>query len=292
MSIYHYTRATKVLGIVNGGFIRTSKNLIGKKEKPAVWLTKSPEWESAFMDGRLIHPTVVKSGSIYSTDQIQREATDIDFMKCEIGMCRIVIREDLPTVSWAKFKHVSGISEKSYNAIDSYSRSIGSPVDKWLCSFDPIPEEYWEGIELLVADTWVRWDGKFNITQFIELCMSCNRTQSMEYRNIKYYPEYVHCQAAFIERYKTEIIKFWEAHKNTKGYIEIYVTPEYEPYKCGFQYIEKRVNKSSFKPLNASPAAEYALVHFLWEETYTKYKVQLGYEKETVPEVESEAINK
>jgi hypothetical protein len=292
MSYYHYTKASKLLGIVNGGFIKTSKNLTEKKEKPAVWLTKSPEWESACNVGRVILPTDLKAGSTYSSDEIQTVAADNDYMKSEIGMCRIVISEKLPTVSWAKFKYLSGISEESYNSIDSYSRSIGSPVDKWLCSFDPIPQEYWEGIELLVADTWVRWDGKYNITQFVELCMSCNRTQSMEFLNKKYYPEYVYSQAAFVERYKTEIVKFWEAHKNKKGYIEIYVTPEYEPYNCGFRFIEKRIKKSSFKPMVGLNADAYALVHFLWEETYTQYKVSLGYEKATIPGVESEVINK
>jgi hypothetical protein len=89
-------------------------------------------------------------------------------------MCRILISETLPTISWAKFKHKSNISERTFNAIDSYSRSIGCPVDKWLCTFYPIPKKYWEGIEMYVDNEWVKWDGKTPIEKFVEICLSCN----------------------------------------------------------------------------------------------------------------------
>jgi hypothetical protein len=101
-------------------------------------------------------------------------------MKKEIGMCRILISETVPVISWAKHKYVSGISEPMWYAIDSHSRSIGCPVDKWICTFTPIPNKYWEGVEMFVDNQWVKWDGKIPIKKFVEICLSCNSNKKSE----------------------------------------------------------------------------------------------------------------
>lgn len=80
-----------------------------------------------------------------------------------------------------------------------------------------------------------------------------------------------------METYKDEIIKVWEANKHKAGYVEIYITPDYKPYPSGFEFIEKRIKKTSFKPLWESETDNYALVHLLWEAAHTQYKVALGY---------------
>lgn len=206
-------------------------------------------------------------------------------MKREIGMCRILINESLPVISWAKFKYVSKISEWMYEAIDSHSRSKGCPVDKWICTFTPIPRRYWEGIEMFVDDRWVRWDEMMPIKEFVDLCLSCNGKQPQEEELINGFPK-KHCiaQLDFMVKYKDEIIRLWEANKDKKGYIEVYITPDYKPYPTGFKFIEKRIRKSSFKHLSGlmSESDNYALVHFLWEATLTQYKCAIGYEKEEI----------
>ena len=175
MSYYHYTKGCHLRSIVKDGIIETSKVLVEKKEKPAVWLTKSPVWESACNAGKVLNADDFVSGEYYFVNDINSVTVTDDYMMKEIGMCRILISETLPVITWAKFKYVSKISEWMYEAIDSHSKSIGCPVDKWICTFIPIRKKYWEGIEMFVIDEWVRWDEKMPIQEFVDLCLSCNR---------------------------------------------------------------------------------------------------------------------
>lgn len=286
MSYYHYTKGCHLGSIVLGGIIKTTGGM-DKKEKPAVWLTKSPEWESACNVGSITNMNELEDGHIYSSRQIHIVTTTNDYMKTELGMCRILISETLPVVTWAKFLYVSGISTRSYYALDRVSKDKGCPVDQWLSSFKPIPRVYWEGVEIFVVDKWVRWDGKMPIVEFIELCMSCNDSHRAEKRSQGLcFQSFAENQAKFYRKHKNAIIKFWEANKHKKGYIEIYVTPDYQPYKCGFRFIEKRVRTSTFKALENTNSTNYALVHFLWEATFTQYRAAIGYEKEDYAKTE------
>lgn len=288
MNYYHYTKGCHLPKIVRDGIIETSKVLIEKHEKPAVWLTKSPEWEVACNIGKVLNANDFVSGKLYPIDAINSVTVNNDYMKKEVGMCRILINETLPVISWAKFKYVSRISESTWEAIDSYSRSIGSPVDKWICSFSPIPSKYWEGIEMYVDDQWVRWDKKMPIEDFVELCLSCNGKQIQKEEMINGFPKkYAQGQLDFINRHIGELVELWEANKHKKGYIEVYVKPDYTPYDCGFKFIEKRIKKSSFKPFGESRTDTYVLVHFLWQATYTQYKMAVPYELVYSPEVEN-----
>ena len=283
MNYYHYTKGNHLAKIVNEGLIRTTDVLIEKKEKPAAWLTKSPEWEPACNIGKIFNAHELEVGKVYSSDEVDWRTVNNDYMKKEIGMCRILISESLPVISWAKFKYVSKISEAGYYALDKYSRSIGSSVSQWFCTFSGIPSKYWEGIEMFVDDQWVRWDGKMPIQEFVDLCLSCNGKQEEEDEMINGFPKkHAQCQIDFMDKYHDEIVRIWEANKDKKGYIEIYITPDYKPYHSGFEFIEKRIKKTSFKPLHKSETASYALVHFLWQATYTQYKMAVAYEKEYV----------
>jgi len=279
MSYYHYTKGSHLAKIVNEGIIKTTCG-IEKKEKPAAWLTKSPEWEVACNVGIVNNTDKLSAGRVYGSNEIDMTTASNDYIKKEIGMCRILINEKLPTVSWAKFKHVSRISLGSYNAIDKYSRSIGSPVSQWLCTFNGIPSKYWEGIEMYVDDQWVRWDKKMPIQEFVELCLNCNGKQIEEQTHINGFPiEHSQKQIDYLNLHREEIAEFWENNKHKKGYIQIYVTPDYQTYSCGFKFIEKRVVKSTFKPLWHSETDNYALVHVLWEATFTQYRISLACDK-------------
>lgn len=280
MSYYHYTKGCHLAKIVNEGIITTSKNLIEKKEKPAAWLTKSPEWEIACNIGILVNKKGLHVGKVYSSNEVDTVSASDDYMKKEIGMCRILVNESLPVISWAKFKHVSGISLSTFNALDSFSRGEGSPVDKWICTFSGIPKKYWEAIEMYVDDQWVRWDEKMPIQEFVDLCLSCNgkQVEAEDDELINGFPK-VHAlgQLTFIRKHRDEIARIWEANKHKHGYIEIYITPDYKPYSSGFRFVEKRIKKSSFKPLEHSDTESYALVHFLWEATFTQYRMAVAY---------------
>jgi hypothetical protein len=374
MSYYHYTKGSHLPKIVKDGIIKTTNNGCEKREKPAAWLTKSSEWEVACNVG-IVDSEGLEVGKTYSAKDVEIKTADNEYMKQVIGMCRIVISETLPTISWAKFKYVSGISDRMYNALDEGCRSKGSPTEKWSCTFSPVPKRYWESIEMYVVDQWVSWDEKIPIEEFVELCLNCNgkldksinpeklavkdhyqnesnfmkehhneivelweankhqrgyieihvnskyKTNKADFRYVKkpfkksdfnfsgksitntyalvrflweatntqysltipynnalVFQQYQN-EANFMTKYKNEISTFWEANKHKKGYMEVYVTPDYEPTQFGFRFIEKRVNKSDFMRGLISNTDTYALVHFLWMKTYTQYKVAFAYEQ-------------
>lgn len=291
MSYYHYTKGCHLAKIVNEGIIRTSKNSLDEKEKPAAWLTKSPEWEIACNVGIVKNTKELAVEQDYYSDEVEIETVSNDYMKKEIGMCRILIKESLPVISWEKFRYVSGITWASYYIIDETSRYT-SPVNQWYCKFAGIPSRYWEGIEMYVDNQWVRWDETMDIQEFVDLCLSCNGKQEVEEEMINGFPKtHAKSQVDFMEKYHDEIVELWEANKHKKGYIQIYITPDYKPYPNGFEFIEKRVRKSSFKPLRESQTNSYALVHFLWEATFTQYKMAVAYEKEKYNQTEKSIHN-
>jgi hypothetical protein len=286
MSYYHYTKGCHLPSIVKDGIIRTTNNGCEKKEKPAAWLTKSPEWEVACNIGQVLNYNDLVVGQVYSSDEVDLVTVNNDYMKKEIGMCRILISETLSTISWTKFKYVSKISEKTYYALDSFSRSNGSPTGQWLCTFNPIPKKYWEAIEMFVDDQWVRWDGITPIEKFVSICLNCNGKEEEEEELIKGFPK-KHClaQIDFIDKHYDEIIKFWEANTQKKGYIEIFITPDYKPYPCGFRFVEKRVKKSTFRPFSEFEGHSLALVRFLWEATFTQYRMGLPYAEKIITKI-------
>lgn len=279
MSYYHYTKGSHLPNIVKDGIIKTTSVNCEKNEKPAVWLTKSPEWEVACNIGRVNNHEEIEIGKSYSSDEIDLGTVNIAYMRKEIGMCRLLIKETLPVISWSKFKYESGVTDIWYDLLNNYSRNTGSSVDEWLCSFNPIPKEYWEGIEMFVDDQWIRWDEKISVLKFIDICLSCNGN---EYINKLPSDENVLQQyqneADFLNKYHLEIAKFWRANMHKKGYVQIYVKPNYEPYDSGFKFIEKRVKKPTFTIEKRSPTNTYALVHILWAATFTQYRFSLPYD--------------
>lgn len=281
MNYYHYTNGSHLAKIVKDGLIRTSKSFLDKKEKPAAWLTRSPEWDVACNVGIVKNTKKIALVRDYFFDEIETQTVDYDYMKKKIGMCRILINENLQVISWAKFGDVSGITWTSYIMRNDYSSGSGSPVDQWFCTFSGIPSKYWEGIEMFVDDQWVRWDGKLPIQEFVDLCLSYNGMQEDEEEMINVFPKkHAQRQIDFIDKYLDEIVRIWEANKNKKGYIQIYIPSDYKLYPSYFEFIEKRIKKTSFKPFGESETESYALVHFLWEATFIQYKLVIPYENQ------------
>ena len=287
MSYYHYTKGCLLPSIVRDGIIKTSIRLVEKHEIPAVWLTKSSKWEVACNLFKNISAEEFENGKIYPVDAVETIKLHTDYMKKEVGMCRILISETVSVVSWTKHKYVSGISTSRWNVIDTYSRRIGSLVDLWVCCYDPIPKKYWEGIEVFVDNDWVRWDEKMLIDDWVELCLSCNGKQPIK-AEITKRPNYdeLRRQEDFINRHIHEITEMWEANKHKNGYLRIFVKPDYTPSDAGFQFVEETFERSSFQPLGISRSNSYALVHFLWLATSTMFKLALPYEI-TYPEIEN-----
>lgn len=156
------------------GGIRTSNYRLEENEMPAVWLTKSPRWDYSYKVGRINNLGELKDEQSFRPAKIFSVNISDEYMKNEIGMCRVLISEKLPTNSWATYKYVSGISKETYTGLNRFSRKNGGFANQWFCSFSPIPIKYWEGFEIFVVDQWVRWDERLAIKEFIDLCWSCN----------------------------------------------------------------------------------------------------------------------
>ncbi len=274
---YHYTKGCLLPSIVRDGIIKASKENLDKQERPVVWLSKSPHWEVACNKGKVLYGNIFNCTASHPKDIFNSITVNNDYMKREVGMCRILISETVPLVSWDRYKYAGNIPESVYEAIDSYSRSIGSPVDKWFCSFNPIPNDYWVGIEMFVNDKWVKWEKMIPIEDFVELCLKCNGKQKSDDNSIHPTWDVLERQTEFINRWTENLISLWQSNKHIKGYIEAYVNPDYSLYDFGFVYIEKRVNHSSFEILRKSETNHYALVHFHWGENNTHIKIAIPY---------------
>ena len=167
MSNFHYTKAVHLPSIINEGKILTTLVTGDKNEKPAVWFTSSEEWEPCCNAGKM--------------DPCTKRFTAISFDEMQeiFGICRIKISEKLPTISWAKFKYAGKISDAEHYKLTEFSRKRGGKTDLWNCSLNPVNEEYFESIEMLVDNDWLTWDRSVSIEDFIELCHSCNSSNRL-----------------------------------------------------------------------------------------------------------------
>jgi hypothetical protein len=144
MNYFHYTKAICLPHILNDGYIRLSTKFIRKHEKPVVWLTKSEQYER--------------------TCTLATDENVVDL----IGRARIRINSELPTITFARFRYVSGIDDNLYLRLKYSAIDAGSDITKWYCSLNPIPEKYWLGFELLTNKGWEAWTGKEEIKTFLE----------------------------------------------------------------------------------------------------------------------------
>ncbi len=279
MSYYHLTKGLHLPSIVNEGLIRTTLISDEKKEKPAVWLTQSTDWDNACNANELISPLEAESEWINKIFGKKDRRLNFSEMRSILGLSRIKIKESLPVTTWAKYKYVGGISENFYTAFDKASREIGSPTDLWGCSFKPISIEYFESIEMMVGDEWVKWDGSFPIEKFVELCHSCNGEGSLPELVEPTVPKYVNGQMDFIVNHEHDLIKLWEENKHKKGYLNITVMGDYDTMFS--QFVEGKFWRKNFLKLAESKSGNYIYVQFNWFDTKTSYKACLAYEPET-----------
>lgn len=266
MSNYHYTKAVNLPSIINEGKIRTTILTGVKKEKPAVWLTTSEEWEPCCSSGKIDRLT-------NST-----KTMSLDEMKEIMGVCRIKISEKLPTVTWAKFKHVGGISEELHNNLTDFSNNKGGKTHLWNCSLRPITEEYFESIEMLMGENWVTWDRSISIEKFVYICHDCNSDKEL--------PKTMNCipgflgQMDFFAKNEEELIEIWESEKKHKrGYLIMYVDENYETCDC--YYKDENFNASEFYNLSKSGKSNCMYLHMFWKESKTQYKIAIPYDRST-----------
>jgi hypothetical protein len=261
MNNYHYTKAIHLANIINEGEIRTTLVTGDKKERPAVWLTKSEEWEVCASPG--------------STDPITGINTlmTLQEMKESVGVCRIKISEMLPTTSWAKFKYDGKISETVHQHLTEYSNKVGGKTHLWNCSFSPIRKKHFESVEMLVGDEWVKWEGHEPIEEFVDNCHKINSIDDVPLYDSKLSEAFQQMQ--FYWDNEIELIEAWEQNKGKKGYLEVIVLEDYS--ECHINFIEGRFNKKAFLNLKPSSSGEYMYLHLLWSASKTHYKAAFAY---------------
>jgi hypothetical protein len=266
MSNYHYTKAVHLPSIINEGKIRTTLLTGAKKEKPAVWLTTSEEWEPCCSSGK-IDPLTNSSKTM-----------SLDEMKEIMGVCRIKISEKLPTVTWAKFKHIGGISEELHNELTDFSNNKGGKTNLWNCSLKPITKEYFDSIEMLMGENWVTWDGSVSIEKFVHICHDCNSDKELP-KTISCIPGFLG-QMDFFAKNEEELIEIWESEKKHKrGYLIMYVDENYE--SCDYYYNDKNFNASEFYNLTKNGKSNCMYLHMFWKESKTQYKIAIPYDRST-----------
>ena len=265
MKNYHYTKAMHLPSIINEGVIRTTFITGVKRERPAAWLTRSEKWELCCSISK-INP---KNGG--------PQKLSMEEMRDLVGVCRIKIRETLPTTSWNKFKYVGKVSESVYDSFTEFSIQAGGKTHLWNCSFSPITEEYFESIEMLVGDTWVVWDKTVSIEDFVNVCHSNNSLEELP--NLSNYHKGFLEQEAFLLINQEGIIDAWEKCKFMQGYFEMYVNEDYS--SCKLRFIESDFIESDFKCLVKNSQSEKLYLHVFWMATRAQYKRAMPYDPTT-----------
>ena len=179
------------------------------------------------------------------------------------------------TVTWAKFKHIGGITEISHNYFTEFSEKMGCKTNLWNCSLRPISQEYFESIEMLVGNEWIAWDGEMTIADFVNTCHRLNTNQNVP--EIDRFSLEVLLQTQFYLDNEKRIIQIWEQNNDIKGFLEFMVSKDYK--SCRFNFVKGEINNTSFLKVKDSLSNDYVYLHVLWSDTKTKYMAAMAYNR-------------
>jgi len=139
--IWHYTTGLHIEKIIQEKRLRVSEveRMVGLK--PAVWFSKN----------QLCEPTALKFICIGSNPPV----TETMKVQAEtIGLLRIGIEFTNELTTWAKYKHVSKITQPLYNELEQSGIANGADPNEWFCSFKNIPSSKWITIERFNDNKW------------------------------------------------------------------------------------------------------------------------------------------
>ena len=161
LRFYHYTSAGRLPKILESGNIYLSRNYIGKKEKPGVWLTTSPEWE------RTSTSMIMKDGVLTSLSEEE--------MYLNHGWGRIEVKPSPSFVNIKKFGKTSNIDPRVLQSLIQTGIAKGSNPDDWYMSYIPILSRYFLSVEMNIKKEWVKCTDWNKIGQFVKEGMETNR---------------------------------------------------------------------------------------------------------------------
>ncbi len=138
-AFYHYTTLHHLTKILQTKKLKLTDVGIQVNERPALWLSTNSIYES----------TALKSGvSILKGF----ERMTFDSQHEHFGHARIKVKSLGSIISWAKFKHTSGINPDIADQLEMSGRHCGANPDEWYCSYNEISIKDFLLIE--------KWNGK------------------------------------------------------------------------------------------------------------------------------------
>ncbi len=140
--LYHYTTFGYLEEIIESKYLKVSpwekKNNI---ERPALWLTKNPNWENSATKGYFDKTT---GESRYLTFEEQSYS---------FGCVRITIPHNVSFCNWDEYKLCSKEPINLTRELEKIGLQQGSNPEDWYVSFEDVPiteiiaVDFWNGVE-------------------------------------------------------------------------------------------------------------------------------------------------
>ena len=137
LRLWHYTHGQRIKQIVESRYLKLSTAFIAKGEKPAVWLSSNPEFE-------LTASRMNANGEVLPYN-----------LKGGPAAIRIEVNPNPKCITWAKYKHVGGISPEMAQAVERLGKQQGANPEQWYACLKMIPAKLWINIEIFDIETGV-----------------------------------------------------------------------------------------------------------------------------------------
>jgi hypothetical protein len=148
--IWHYTVGMLLSRIVNEGIIRPATAFVEPDERKVVWFSKNQEWEETANKG--LYDPATNTRTLFNKEETATRAG---------GLVRIGVLPEVAPLTWEDFKRLSGINPKMARALYQGAIQSGARPGEWRATFDLVPKEKWQAVEIWQDGKWSAWDGTY-----------------------------------------------------------------------------------------------------------------------------------
>lgn len=142
---FHYTAEDRLETILDSEHIKVATANLPKKVKPAAWFSTNETWEH----------TATKFAM---NERGELTELSLDEMIEMCGLARIEIEPTTPLITWAKYRHESGMSVQLADELETIGRKKGASPGQWYTSFRPVSIDYWIRAEVWRNGKWVEYE--------------------------------------------------------------------------------------------------------------------------------------
>jgi hypothetical protein len=144
LRFYHYTFYTRLLKIIDCGYVRTTGKGIDQGERPVVWVSTHEGWEKTLNK-------LISAGSLPKL--IGRDEL---FQRRLLLPARVEINPATTALHpWGEFKKTGGITQFSSKLLEEQGLRMGANPTNWFVSFENIPSSSWLSIEVWDGEAWI-----------------------------------------------------------------------------------------------------------------------------------------